>query len=461
MPDPGPARAYESVVIEGVPHVRQRPDFCGEACVEMMTRKLGRPILQEEVFNRSGLDPALGRGVYAAELKEVVERLGFEPGAVWHSIDADKGPPGLAAQFDALYEDLRRGIPSIVCMHYSESPGTTEHFRLVLGYDAATDEVLYNEPAEDSGGYRRMKRAALLRMWPLKYSSSTWTVIRLRMQTPADFTAAPRPADEPRRAGYSPADYVQKVMAMKAKGGPDFTVLIEPPFVVAGDGTPKAVRRGADTVRWAVKMLKQDYFSEDPAEILEVWLFNGAESYRRNALKLFGDRPTTPYGYYSPQHKALIMDISTGGGTLVHEIVHPFIEANFADCPPWLNEGLGSLYEQSSEQGGHIRGLTNWRLAGLQKAIAAKKVPSFRELTAATPDAFYNEDKGTNYAQSRYLLYYLQEKGQLVRFYRELHAKRREDPTGYETLKRVLREEDMDAWKPRWESFVMELVFPE
>ena len=35
------------------------------------------------------------------------------------------------------------------------------------------------------------------------------------------------------------------------------------------------------------------------------------------------------------------MNISTGGGTLVHEIVHPFIEANFPACPPWLNEGLG------------------------------------------------------------------------------------------------------------------------
>jgi len=47
----------------------------------------------------------------------------------------------------------------------------------------------------------------------------------------------------------------------------------------------------------------------------------------------------------------------------VHEIVHPFMAANFPDCPAWFNEGLASLYEQSSERDGKIIGLTNWRLA--------------------------------------------------------------------------------------------------
>ena len=50
------------------------------------------------------------------------------------------------------------------------------------------------------------------------------------------------------------------------------------------------------------------------------------------------------------------MNISTGGGTLVHEIVHPFVAANFPNCPAWFNEGLGSLYEQSGEVNGAIHG---------------------------------------------------------------------------------------------------------
>jgi hypothetical protein len=452
-----PARAGADVLLTGFPHVHQKPDFCGEACVEMVARKLGRSISQDDVFNWSEVDPSLGRGVHTAELKATLERLGFEPGAVWYSAPAVKAAEAVPAQLDALLEDLRQGIPSIVCMHYDESPTTTEHFRLILGYDAKADEIVYHEPAEEDGADRRMKREVFLRLWPLKYSDAAWTVIRFRMKADPDFPrAAAVPPGRARAAAYA-----QRAMELKRRAGPGFTIVVEPPFVVAGDGSKRGVENGAGTVRWATAMLKQDYFTKDPDKILDVWLFNGAESYRRNARRLFGDRPETPYGYYSSAHKALIMDISTGGGTLVHEIVHPFIEANFPECPPWFNEGLGSLYEQSGEKDGHIRGLTNWRLAGLKSAIKAGRVPPFRELLAADVNAFYNEDRGTNYAQSRYLLYYLQERGLLVRYYREFYSKRAEDPTGFETLKRVLGESDMDAFKGRWETFVMALSFPE
>ena len=153
------------------------------------------------------------------------------------------------------------------------------------------------------------------------------------------------------------------------------------------------------------------------------------------------------------------MNISTGGGTLVHEIVHPFVAANFPKCPAWFNEGLGSLYEQSGEVRGRIHGCTNWRLPGLQEAIRKKRVPSFKTLCSTTDDEFYNEDRGTNYAQARYLCYYLQEHDLLGKFYRRFHADREKDPTGYQTLKAVLGRDDMDAFKTEWEAWVMKLRF--
>jgi hypothetical protein len=151
------------------------------------------------------------------------------------------------------------------------------------------------------------------------------------------------------------------------------------------------------------------------------------------------------------------MNIGTGGGTLVHEIVHPFMEANFSAAPPWLNEGLGSLYEQCGDQNGHIHGYTNWRLPGLQRAIKAKTVPSFKTLTSMNEHAFYNDERGTNYAQARYLCYYLQQQGLLVKFYKEFHANQKSDPTGYATLQKILEETDMDAFENKWEKFVLGL----
>jgi hypothetical protein len=268
-------------------------------------------------------------------------------------------------------------------------------------------------------------------------------------------SAAPVPA------GFNDADYARHVERLK-KTLPtkEFEVVVEKPFVVVGDGGRRAVEEHArGTVRWAVTLLKRDYFTKDPKDILDIWLFKDSASYDKHATSLFGGKPSTPYGYYSPAHKSLVMNIETGGGTLVHEIVHPFVEANFPDCPPWLNEGLGSLYEQSGEEDGHIRGYTNWRLPGLQRAIRRGRLTPFKTLLALNGRAFYDDDEhGTNYAQARYLCYHLQERGLLTRFYREFHSNRAADPTGFDTLKKVLNESDMDAFQKRWEQFVLELA---
>jgi hypothetical protein len=454
-----PRPGLADVLLKDIPHVHQKPDFCGEACVSMALAKLGHPVDQDEVFARSGVDPSAGRGAFTAELKAAVEALGFDPGPVWKPVDPGKVEIELGEELAALHADLQKGIPSIVCMHYSERPDTTEHFRLVVGYDAGADEIIYHEPAEKDGAYRRMPRSKFLALWPLKYRKDAWTAIRLRL-APRDLSLAKATP----RDGFSPAHYVQAVMGVKEKAarlGSDFTVLVEPPFVVAGDGPEAKVRASAaGTVRWATEKLKRDYFRKDPERVLTVWLFKDKASYERNAIALFGEKPSTPYGYYSSKHGALVMNIATGGGTLVHEIVHPFIESNFPSCPPWFNEGLGSLYEQSGDEGGHIHGYTNWRLRGLQGAIAEGNVPSFKSLASMDEDGFYGGDYGVHYAAARYLLYYLQDKGLLVRYYREFYQNRASDPTGYETLRRVLGEDDMAAFKKRWETYVLGLAFP-
>ena len=168
----------------------------------------------------------------------------------------------------------------------------------------------------------------------------------------------------------------------------EYTVIVQPPFVVIGDEASSIVReRSTATVKWAVSQLKSNFFEKDPSAIFEIWLFKDSQSYYRNAAERWGVRPDTPFGYASSFDRVLVMNISTGGGTLVHEIVHPFIDSNFADCPAWFNEGLASLYEQSAERDGKIVGLPNWRLEGLKKAILSNQLPSFHQLMTTTTDA--------------------------------------------------------------------------
>ena len=50
-----------------------------------------------------------------------------------------------------------------------------------------------------------------------------------------------------------------------------------------------------------------------------------------------------------------------------------------------------------------------------------------------------------------------QEKGLLTKFYREFVANLKSDPTGFNTLKRVLGEQDMVAFQKKWEKFTLDL----
>jgi hypothetical protein len=194
----------------------------------------------------------------------------------------------------------------------------------------------------------------------------------------------------------------------------------------------------------------------EPSNVIDVWLLGDADSYVDNALRLFGLRPSTPYGFFLPSQQALFMNIATGGGTLVHELVHPFIGASFPAVPAWFNEGLASLYEAVRERNGQMWGLPNWRLAGLQRAIRAGKLPSFAMMTADSRQRFYASDTG--YAQARYLCLYLQERGLLHRYYDGFLAGVAGDPTGYKTLVRVLGDPDMSQFEKQWQAWVLGLA---
>jgi hypothetical protein len=451
-----PAPHLSTVIIDGIVHVKQEPDFCGEACVEMWARHLGMTYDQDAVFAATGLQPALGRGAYTPDLVRAVNALGFAPSNVYTLIDAAHPQAGLARELDRLHADLERGVASIVCMHYSDHPHTTEHFRLMIGYDADKDELVYQEPAEDRGGYRRMTRTLFEKLWQLPSSDPAKRVL-VRIPLAAGKLVDP-PVDS------APAAYAQHVMALREQlDGTDLrsaSIRVEPPFVVIGDAGAAILASDVRTVKWTVDLLEHDFFTTRPRKIIDIYLFHGDRSYRRGVQALTTEAPDTPYGFYSPAHGALFMNIETGGGTLVHEIVHPYVEADLPDAPPWLNEGLGSLFEQSAQQGGHIVGRTNWRLAGLQRALATGEVPSFRTLLALDRDAFYRDGSAVNYAASRYLLYYLQEQGKLRDFYRAFRIGRTKDPTGYATLADTLGERDMDAFRARWENFVTALKLP-
>ena len=163
-------------------------------------------------------------------------------------------------------------------------------------------------------------------------------------------------------------------------------------------------------------------------------------------------------GYYMRDKNALVLDITTGIGTIVHEMVHAFMDNNFPDAPAWFDEGLASLYEGLISDNQGVKGDLNWRLPLLKQTIRADKLNSFKRLTDMNATEFYNNQTvSINYAQARYIFYYLQEKGLLTKFYQTALANFKKDPTCYESLKHILDKKDMKKFTKEWEKYILEL----
>ncbi|HEY0989348.1 MAG TPA: hypothetical protein VGD80_19900 [Kofleriaceae bacterium] len=264
-------------------------------------------------------------------------------------------------------------------------------------------------------------------------------------------TLVPRAAAEP-----SAEELGERRAALEARlGGAGFTVVVQPPFVVIGDESPATVKHHASGIlKWSIQLLEAEYFKTRPTKLIEIWLFKNEKTYRKGAKKYFNDEPDTPYGYYSSEHDAMVMNIGPGAGTLVHEVVHPYMEANFPDVPAWFNEGLASLYERPTEKKGHIWGLPNWRLPNLKKQITEKSLPELGKMLATTRNQFYEADYDA-YAYARYLVLYLQEQGKLTAFYEKFVADK-EDRTGKAALEAILGEK-IETFEPRWRKWAVAL----
>ena len=224
---------------------------------------------------------------------------------------------------------------------------------------------------------------------------------------------------------YPPAQLVKacqdKARALRAKHAAKLNVIVQPPFVIAGDvSAAKLTSYAAGSVVRPAKAMWTAYFDKKPDKVITIYLFAGKKNYAPFAKQDYPDGGQPYFGYYMPTHRRMVMDIETGTGTLVHELTHALIVYDFPDVPTWFNEGLGSLHEQCSVRAETIIGLANWRLPGLHEAIRKGQLRPLQDLV--TKRDFYGRLQGVNYAHARYFVMYMQTKGLLERFYKYYRA---------------------------------------
>ena len=235
------------------------------------------------------------------------------------------------------------------------------------------------------------------------------------------------------------SDWQRAETAWRERVPRGFPLIRAEPFLVTGDIGEAKVRRLVErTIGPCSRALYHDFFEKRPDFVITIFLFGDDTSYRTWSKKLFGREPTTKFGYYLQGEQALVMNIATGSGTLVHEMVHPLMAVDFPRSPAWFNEGMGSLFEQCHvKEGLSLRGLVNWRLPILQRAIGTERYVPLERLVATSTSEFYGPNQGVHYAEARYLLLYAQEKGLLRGLYRHFRAHVEQDPTGRLSLEKT------------------------
>jgi len=217
--------------------------------------------------------------------------------------------------------------------------------------------------------------------------------------------------------------------AVKQRMGGNYKVIGSHHFIMASKSnqTIKQLEAMAETLDAYLRFFISEYDMREPAGLVTVYLVPNTDDMQRIAIKLHGIKmPEFSIGYSFRDDLSIVGVIpKTYIGTLAHELAHLLIRDKYGDVPPWLDEGLASLYEVSVlSSKGKVIGQPNWRGCVLrrlwQERYAGLKTerPTIGRLVMMDWQSFNNLEgsfeaaqQAVNHATARYFMLYLQERG--------------------------------------------------
>lgn len=303
----------------------------------------------------------------------------------------------------------------------------------------------------------RQKRWLLLAAIPLFVTSYTLSaVLRGSPTGPYRMNQVVRCADPPRgqekRTTVTPPARCQSTEDLTAACERRATILrqrlpqgsvtiVQAPFVIAGDGTVEELQSiYSQLIQPAARAITAAYNLPAPSRPISVFLFRDPERYAVMAASVGSVRRTSLYGVYAPSQCTMVVNLASGEGTILHELTHALFDMETVSLPIWMHEGIASLHEESTliDDGKNcaLRPLDNWRLGVLQDALDHADLPPIA--TMMTEAAFRGPTEARDYAYARYVCMYLHEQELMQTFYRQWRDTAAGDPTGEQTLQRLL-----------------------
>lgn len=247
------------------------------------------------------------------------------------------------------------------------------------------------------------------------------------------------PKDKLNARLFLPEQKTPAIKHIKKILGEDTIVKSSEHFLVASSKNERSsatdLTRIAQTLDRVMQFYHQEFELPLPKYLITVYLAPHPYAFQKLANKLHGIRLSGGSIGYSFRDDYSISGVISGAnsGTLKHELFHLMVRNDFGDIPPWLDEGLSSLYEVSRFEDNKIQGLRNWRGDILRRFWS--KRPTVNELIQMDWAAFDATGKGREkqaviHATARYFILYLQSTGELSKVYKAFQEQPIEELSG-------------------------------
>ncbi|MEO8512412.1 MAG: hypothetical protein ABI543_02510 [Ignavibacteria bacterium] len=211
-------------------------------------------------------------------------------------------------------------------------------------------------------------------------------------------------------------------------------------FVIFSDLDDELTYKLIDTdIRNTVEAMTNNYVNKLPDIVTPIYLFSEYDDYKEFVLKNYDipENDISPYGFFKISKNVIVIRYVSWKGSILHEITHRFIKADFPNAPSWFDEGFASLNEKSVYKNGNLIGDFSLRIIPLRRAINEDTYTGLQYLMETNDNELYGKRAPYYYAQARYLLMYLQENGMLDKYYRNFRDTHENDNTGISQIKEI------------------------
>jgi len=248
---------------------------------------------------------------------------------------------------------------------------------------------------------------------------------------------------------FVPKEQNAAVAKISSLVGAKYNIVSSSNFVLAsaGNHSQAELRQVSTLLEQFMSFYVSAFDMRFPEYLVTVYLLPDPHSMRTLAEDLHGIKVNDSSIGYAFRDDLSILGVIPGTtiGTLAHELFHVMVRDSYGDSPPWLDEGVASLYEVSNVSGKYlptgrddtgpatppqvggefaVRGVPNWRgcvmrnlwLEGRGPAVVR---PTIADLVTMDWQEFNSvgSDEGAqqamNHATARYLALYLQGRGEL------------------------------------------------